>query len=72
MKKKNPLVYVLIGVIAAVAFVAGWAGIDVLLGNAKDFVSGMKNLVTIVLAVLFGGSVASSLWKKGNKGNEKK
>ncbi len=69
--KKKLLVYIVIGVIGAAVFAAGWAWIDTLLGRATDFVDGLKNVMNLILAVIFGIGLAVTMWKKDNKGDSK-
>lgn len=71
MKKgKNPVVYILIGVLAAAAFVAVWSLIGLLIGNVKSFGDGLKDIVHLICGAIFGAGVASSLWKKDDKEEE--
>ena len=71
MKKKNILVYILIGILGTAAFVAGWALVDLLLGNTKTYTDGLKNVLDWVLGVFFGASLAVFMWKKGDKDSGK-
>ena len=64
---KNPLVCILVGLIAGAALFAGFTLLDVALGNATDFVSGMKSIRNIVIALVGVGGVAWTMWKKGSK-----
>ena len=64
---KNPRVCILIGLIAGAALFAGFTLLDVALGNAPDFVSGMKSIRNIVIALVGVGGVAWTMWKKGSK-----
>ena len=41
--------------------------LDVALGNAPDFVSGMKSIRNIVMGVIGLGGAAWTMWKKGSK-----
>jgi hypothetical protein len=66
-KMKNPLVCILVGLIAGAALFAGFTLLDVALGNAPDFVSGMKSIRNIVIALVGVGGVAWTMWKKGSK-----
>ena len=63
---KNPLVCLLIGLIAGAALFAGFTLLDVVFGNAPDFVSGMKSIRNIVIALVGVCGVAWTLWKKGS------
>ncbi len=69
--KKNLGIYILIGILAAAAFMAGFAAFDVLLGNKPTFVEGLKSVWHIVCGIVFGISVAGSIWKKNNKEEKK-
>ena len=62
---KNPLVCLLVGLLAGAALFAGFTLLDVALGNAPDFVSGMKSIRNIVVALIGMGGVAWTMWKKG-------
>ena len=64
---KNPLVCILVGLIAGAALFAGFTLLDVALGNATDFVSGMKSIRNIALGLVGACGVAWTLWKKGGK-----
>ena len=64
---KNPLLCILVGLIAGAALFAGFTLLDVALGNAPDFVSGMKSIRNIVIALVGVVGVAWTLWKKGSK-----
>lgn len=69
---KNKLVkYILIGVLACVAFVVGWAFIDTLIHSDRTFADGLKNIFDWFLGVVFGVSCAFSTWKKDNQGEKK-
>ena len=64
---KNPLVCILLGLLAGAALFAGFTLLDVALGNAPDFVSGMKSIRNIVIALVGVVGVSWTLWKKGSK-----
>ena len=64
---KNPLVCILLGLLAGAALFAGFTLLDVALGNAPDFVSGMKSIRNIVIALVGVVGVTWTLWKKGSK-----
>ena len=64
---KNPLVCILLGLLAGAALFAGFTLLDVALGNAPDFVSGMKSIRNIVIALVGVVGVSWTLWNKGSK-----
>ena len=64
---KNPLVCILLGLLAGAALFAGFTLLDVALGNAPDFVSGMKSIRNIVISLVGVVGVSWTLWKKGSK-----
>ncbi len=64
---KNPLACILVGLLAGAAVFAGFALLDVAVGNAPDFVSGMKSIRNIAVALVGACGVAWTLWKKGGK-----
>jgi len=64
---KNPLVCILIGLLAGAALFAGFTLLDVALGNAPDFVSGMKSIRNIVISLVGVVGVTWTLWNKGSK-----
>ena len=64
---KNPLACILVGLLAGAAVFAGFALLDVAVGNAPDFVSGMKSIRNIALGLVGACGVAWTLWKKGGK-----
>ena len=64
---KNPLVCILVGLLAGAALFAGLTLLAVLFGNAPDFVSGMKSIRNIVVGLIGAGGVAWAMWKKGSK-----
>ena len=66
-KMKNPLMCILVGLIVGAAVFAGFTLLDVALGNAPDFVSGMKSIRNIVMGVIGLGGAAWTMWKKGSK-----
>jgi hypothetical protein len=71
MKKGNLLKYILIGVLAAAAFLVGFAFIHSLINKDKTFADGFKSWIDWLLAVVFGTSCAFSSWKKDNEGEKK-
>ncbi len=64
---KNPLLCVLVGLLAGAALFAGFTLLDVALGNAPDFVSGMKSIRNIAISLVGVCGVAWTMWKKGSK-----
>lgn len=64
---KNPLACILVGLLAGAAVFAGFALLDMAVGNAPDFVSGMKSIRNIALGLVGACGVAWTLWKKGGK-----
>ena len=64
---KNPLVCILVGLLAGAALFAGLTLLDVVLGNAPDFVSGMKSIRNIVVSLIGAGGIAWTMWQKGSK-----
>ena len=64
---KNPLVCILLGLLAGAALFAGFTLLDVALGNAPDFVSGMKSIRNIVISLVGVVGVTWTLWNKGSK-----
>ena len=64
---KNPLVCILVGLIAGAALFAGFTLLDVSLGNATDFVRCMKSLRNIAISLVGVCGVAWTMWKKGSK-----
>ena len=52
---------------AGAAIFAGFALLDAVLGNAPDFVSGMKSIRNIVIALVGAGGVAWTVWQKGSR-----
>ena len=70
MKNKWPK-YILVGVLACVAFVVGWAFIDTLIHSDRTFAEGLTKPFDWFLGVVFGISSAFSMWKKDNQGEKK-
>ncbi len=64
---KKLLVSILVGLIAGAAVFAGFTLLDVALGNAPDFVSGMKSIRNIIISLSGAGGVAWTMWKRGSK-----
>ena len=64
---KKLLVSILVGLIAGAAVFAGFTLLDVALGNAPDFVSGMKSIRNIIISLIGAGGVAWTMWKRGSK-----
>ena len=59
MKTKNLLKYIIIGIVCAGLFLLAFAFID------------FKSIFDYILAIVFGVSVASAVWKKDNQGEKK-
>ena len=64
---KNPLACILVGLLAGAAVFAGFALLDMAVGNAPDFVSGMKSIRNIAISLVGVCGVAWTMWKKGSK-----
>lgn len=71
MNKPNLLKYILIGIIAAAAFLCGFSLFDMLIHPERTFADGFKSVFQWVLAVTFGCSCAYSSWKKDHKDDKK-
>ena len=65
--KKSMLKYILVGVGAAALFLVAFAFIGSLLHSDKTFADGFKSIFDWILGIVFGSSVAYSLWKKDNE-----
>lgn len=70
--KKNMLKYIGCGILAAALFLVAFAFIGTLINPDKTFADGFKDVLDWILAAVFGFSCGSGLWKRDNKGNEKK
>ena len=74
MKTKNLLKYIIIGIVCAGLFLLAFAFIGTLLHPEKTLADGFKSFKSIfdyILAIVFGVSVASAVWKKDNQGEKK-
>ena len=72
MKTKSLLKYIVIGIVCAGLFLVVFAFVGTLLHPEKTFADGFKDVFDYVLAVVFGTSVAYSVWKKDNQSEKKK
>ena len=72
MKTKSLLKYIVIGIVCAGLFLVVFAFVGTLLHSEKTFADGFKDVFDYVLAVVFGTSVAYSVWKKDNQSEKKK
>lgn len=68
--KNKLLKYILIGILAAAAFLVGWALIEMLIHPERTFADGFKGIIDWILAVCFGASCAYTSWKKDNNGGK--
>ena len=68
MKTKNLLKYIIIGIVCAGLFLLAFAFIETLLHPEKTLADGFKSIFDYILAIVFGVSVASAVWKKDNQG----
>ncbi len=64
--KNGLLKYILIGIAAFAAFVAGWALIDSLINSEVTFADGFSRISNWLLGAVFGISWAASAWRKDN------
>ena len=71
MKTKNLLKYIIIGIVCAALFLLAFAFIETLLHPEKTLADGFKSIFDYILAIVFGVSVASAVWKKDNQGEKK-
>ena len=71
MKTNNLLKYIVIGIVCAALFLVVFALFGMLLNSEKTFADGFKSVFDYILAVVFGASVAYSVWKKDNPGEKK-
>ena len=71
MKTKSLLKYIIIGIVCAALFLVFFAFIGTLLHPEKTFADGFKSVFDYILAVVFGASMASAVWKKDNQGEKK-
>lgn len=71
MKTKNLLKYIIIGIVCAGLFLLAFAFIETLLNPEKTLADGFKSIFDYILAIVFGVSVASAVWKKDNQGEKK-
>ena len=71
MKTNNLLKYIVIGIVCAALFLVVLALFGMLLHPEKTFADGFKGVFDYILAVVFGASVAYSIWKKDNTGAKK-
>ena len=66
MKTNNLLKYIVIGIVCAALFLVAFALFGMLLHPEKTFADGFKGVLDYILAVVFGCSIASAVWKKDN------
>ena len=71
MKTKNLLKYIIIGIVCAGLFLLAFAFIGTLLHPEKTLADGFKSIFDYILAIVFGVSVASAVWKKDNQSEKK-
>ena len=71
MKTNNLLKYIIIGIICAGLFLVAFALFGMLINSEKTFADGFKSVFDYILAVAFGVSVASAVWKKDNQSGKK-
>ena len=72
MKNKNLLKYIIIGIACAGLFLVAFALFGSLINPEKTFADGFKSVLDYILAVVFGVSIASAVWKKDNNAGDSK